>query len=676
MDRISVRCEAKGVFPTASSSCRSTQGARNPKAGRVQKNTGKILTVHTPAPLLSTKSRSGVVAYSDRQQRQVFTNSAEVDDKSPVAEYDADLIPTTTENGSIGEENGLPVPPSSRPTSEATAEVNIQAESNTSRSHSVEANGKSDSEGSVETPPPPTPEPAPKAPDTPKEGELPAERTLNLDTFNPLKLGRNSRQLFDDVWQRVTQLGGVVQPTMYDVDEIVGGDMCEYENPLAQYTNVMVVGATGRVGRVLVRKLLLRGYSVSVLVRSASAAEQLPESKALTVVQADLNDEKAVRRALNGCNKIVFCAGGDLSDSQAITDVDNKGVRTLVKAFQDKESLKAKKRKGRSPQSKKMLVNFKDHVFDNWDCTFYNPMSQLVFSDNALGDTANLFPGTGEGNNKYGLFQGTLSNRNAHATIRGPMQKGRQTTALSNRFDTLQIRVLADGQQYSVRFHAFDEDGKERTYSARFETHRGWGTYRIPFSSFAQEVESNDDEDEEKVDLDPSTVRDISFRYSPRMKKDEAEAKQFRFEICYVKAEPIGEEPTFILVSCAGQRPGEDPAAISEMLAAKQIGEAVVRNSGLGYTIIRPGPLREEAGGQKALVFDQGGRVTQGISCADVADVCLKALHEGKARNKAFEVCYEYRSEEGSMYELVAHLPDKSNNYLAAAMQLLKRDTK
>lgn len=34
----------------------------------------------------------------------------------------------------------------------------------------------------------------------------------------------------------------------------------------------------------------------------------------------------------------------------------------------------------------------------------------------------------------------------------------------------------------------------------------------------------------------------------------------------------------------------------------------------------------------------QGNRITQGISCADVADVCLKALHNPEARNKTFEV--------------------------------------
>lgn len=34
----------------------------------------------------------------------------------------------------------------------------------------------------------------------------------------------------------------------------------EFTSPTAQDTTVLVAGATGRVGRILVRKLLLRGY--------------------------------------------------------------------------------------------------------------------------------------------------------------------------------------------------------------------------------------------------------------------------------------------------------------------------------------------------------------------------------------------------------------------------------
>ena len=40
-------------------------------------------------------------------------------------------------------------------------------------------------------------------------------------------------------------------------------------------------------------------------------------------------------------------------------------------------------------------------------------------------------------------------------------------------------------------------------------------------------------------------------------------------------------------------------------LSLKRRAENALRGTGLGYTIVRPGPLLEEPGGYKALVFDQ-----------------------------------------------------------------------
>lgn len=62
-------------------------------------------------------------------------------------------------------------------------------------------------------------------------------------------------------------------------------------------------------------------------------------------------------------------------------------------------------------------------------------------------------------------------------------------------------------------------------------------------------------------------------------------------------------------------------------MAARRRGEDVLRSSGLGYTVVRPGPVVEEPGGYKALVFDQGNRISSAISCADLADVAVKATH-------------------------------------------------
>jgi hypothetical protein len=66
----------------------------------------------------------------------------------------------------------------------------------------------------------------------------------------------------------------------------------------------------------------------------------------------------------------------------------------------------------------------------------------------------------------------------------------------------------------------------------------------------------------------------------------------------------------------------------------------------------------------------------QGIGYADVADVCLRALHAPEAVNKTFEVCYETVADQSSMeYELVAHMPDKTNNFIKQALQSLERNT-
>ena len=66
----------------------------------------------------------------------------------------------------------------------------------------------------------------------------------------------------------------------------------------------------------------------------------------------------------------------------------------------------------------------------------------------------------------------------------------------------------------------------------------------------------------------------------------------------------------------------------------------------------------------------------QGIGYADVADVCLRGLHEPSAVNKTFELCYEFeQTEEEAMYELVAHFPTAETNYLIPALSGLERNT-
>ena len=57
------------------------------------------------------------------------------------------------------------------------------------------------------------------------------------------------------------------------------------------------------MGRILVRKLLLRGYPVTVLVRPDSPGkEKFPES--IKVIEGDVGDYRTVRKAIEGVDKV------------------------------------------------------------------------------------------------------------------------------------------------------------------------------------------------------------------------------------------------------------------------------------------------------------------------------------------------------------------------------------
>lgn len=96
---------------------------------------------------------------------------------------------------------------------------------------------------------------------------------------------------------------------------------------------VLVVGATGRVGRRVVDRLLDAGHEVSALARDPSA---LPAT--VHAVAGDVRDPAAVREALTardgGPVDAVVCALGT-PPGEPVDDTLSAGVRTLVEAMAD-----------------------------------------------------------------------------------------------------------------------------------------------------------------------------------------------------------------------------------------------------------------------------------------------------------------------------------------------------
>lgn len=79
---------------------------------------------------------------------------------------------------------------------------------------------------------------------------------------------------------------------------------------MSTINTVAVTGGTGFVGRRIVAELLRRGYTVKALVRDAAeAAEKLPASKALKLVEGDVLDRGAPASLVEGAQAVVHLIG-------------------------------------------------------------------------------------------------------------------------------------------------------------------------------------------------------------------------------------------------------------------------------------------------------------------------------------------------------------------------------
>lgn len=90
---------------------------------------------------------------------------------------------------------------------------------------------------------------------------------------------------------------------------------------------ILVLGASGRTGRLVVEQALGHGHDVVAFTRTAQAEQA---GQRLTAVVGDVTDARAVAEAVEGCDAVVSCLG---SGGQRPVHVFSDGVANTIRAM-------------------------------------------------------------------------------------------------------------------------------------------------------------------------------------------------------------------------------------------------------------------------------------------------------------------------------------------------------
>lgn len=412
---------------------------------------------------------------------------------------------------------------------------------------------------------------------------------------------------------------------------------------------ILVAGATGGVGRRVVRQLQEQGLQMRSIVRDAAGAKAILGD--VETIEADITIPETLTPAvMQNVSAIVCCTGtrvqpveGDTPDREKyyqgikfylpeVVDVPEQveyhGIRNLVNAAKD-------------------LPTRTQTIFD-----FTQPSINLKEAWGALDDV--VMGGVSESSIRLGesaaVFLGNVSTANSggFASIR---TRNFDPAIDLSAYEGVTLRVKGDGNRYKFMLRSEDRwDGVAYCYS--FDTAADtWTTVQVPFADLIPVFRAKTVR--EYPPVDPSKIRSFQLMLS-KFEYDGALNPHFTpglFQIAVESIAAYGKLPQFVMVSSAGvTRPGrpglnleEEPPAVQMndqlggILTWKLRGEDYLRQSGLTYAIVRPCALTETAGGQ-ALVFAQGDTLKGKVSREDIAQLCIAALNTPKAANVTIEV--------------------------------------
>lgn len=444
-------------------------------------------------------------------------------------------------------------------------------------------------------------------------------------------------------------LAGIRRATGFasdDVAEEFDDDRMQLFSPEDSPPEVLVVGATGRTGQIIARKLVLRGYRVRVLVRNLYSATLDVVGTGVSYVKGDLLDYESLLEATADADKIICVAGAGKGSEIDAESTEYDGVANLIRAFHDSRI----QIYGRAEATKLALFNFatEPHLA-KW--------KRVVLEE---GDEGARPPRVN--------FQVTGGNRVAFmgqifSTYSGVAEVRTTPSRLNLRaFAGLLLRCVGDGKAYCIIIRTAEGVRAGIEYVVTFPSRPNkWESVRLPFDSFVPISLTDGSVKSDAPKLDKSDVRQIAMQFRKPAETPEKDDGKFYLGVDYMKAYRSQKEPDFVLVSCASvtsrdfsilDEKGLRAAAKDDVAAWKYLAEKRLRQSGLTYCIVRPGTFTEQPGGNKALMLEQDANISGAIGRADLAEICVSALIDSRACNVTFDA-FE------SMYAPSAQIPQQ-----------------
>lgn len=447
-----------------------------------------------------------------------------------------------------------------------------------------------------------------------------------------------------------------VIPLLNWVQQLIQGRPQDYRPDGGKSVGVVLVaGATGGVGKRVVKRLLETGVKVRALVRDIDKARSILGHDVDLVVADITKPETLTPVVMANIQAVICCTAVRVQPVEGDT-ADRAKYYQGVKFYQPEivgdtpETVEYQGVKNLVEAAAKYLPSANEKlIFD-----FTNPSIELKNIWGALDDV--VMGGVSASNillvENTALFTGNVSTANSGGFASVRTKNFHPPFNLSG-YEGVELRIKGDGQRYKI-FLRTDTQWDSLGYSYSFDTVADtWINVRVPFIDLTPVFRAKSVPNAPPIDTSKINSLQLmlsKFEYDGALNPNFSPGN-FALQLASIKAYGGSNTPQFILVSSAGvTRPGrpginleDEPPAVrlndqlGGILTWKLKGEDSLRASGIPYTIIRPCALTEEVGG-KALIFEQGDNIKGKISREDVAQLCVRSLQQPQACNVTFEV--------------------------------------